>query len=499
MSAPNNIYGGGGQRSRMSSVDFYRRVPKDLTEATTLGALMSLAAVLVMAILFLSETLAFARTALGTSIALDENDHPQIRLNFNVTLLDLHCDYVSVDVWDTLGTNRQNVTKNVEKWQLDEGGQRRIFSGRNRELREVVHEEHEETLEELHEDGEQAVELDEKNFEGFTKGHPMAFIDFYAPWCIWCQRLHPTWEKFGEEVHKLRMPVGIGKVNCVTHAQLCKEQKVMAFPTLRWYKEGSAVMPDYKMDRTVAALTGYAKRKLEMEAKYKDWEAKNAGSPEKERTRPSAGASRPEHPGCQVSGHLMVNRVPGNFHIEAKSVNHNLNAAMTNLTHRVNHLSFGEPIAQLQPHLQNTPQMRKVRRVLKQVPEEHKQFNPMDTKVYATAQFHQAFHHYIKVVSTHLNMGSAASTKGDGSFNDDVNSITVYQMLEQSQIVYYDEVNVPEARFSYDMSPMSVVVQKQGRKWYDYLTSLCAIIGGTFTTLGLIDATLYRVFKPKKL
>jgi len=27
-------------------------------------------------------------------------------------------------VWDTLGTNRQNVTKNVEKWQLDEGGQR---------------------------------------------------------------------------------------------------------------------------------------------------------------------------------------------------------------------------------------------------------------------------------------------------------------------------------------------------------------------------------------
>jgi hypothetical protein len=71
--------------------------------------------------------------------------------------------------------------------------------------------------------------------------------------------------------------------------------------------------------------------------------------------------------------------------------------------------------------------------------------------------------------------------------------------LEQSQVVYYDVVNVPEARFSYDLSPMSVVVQKEGRKWYDYLTSLCAIIGGTFTTLGLIDATLYKVFKPKKL
>jgi hypothetical protein len=49
--------------------------------------------------------------------------------------------------------------------------------------------------------------------------------------------------------------------------------------------------------------------------------------------------------------------------------------------------------------------------------------------------------------------------------------------LEQSQIVYYDPENVPEARFSYDLSPMAVVVQKEGRKWYDYLTSLCAIIG----------------------
>ena len=93
-------------------------------------------------------------------------------------------------------------------------------------------------------------------------------------------------------------------------------------------------------------------------------------------------------------------------------------------------------------------------------------------------------HHYIKVVSTHLDVGGKI--------------VTGYQFLEQSQIVYYDQVNVPEARFSYDLSPVSVVVTKEGRRWYDYLTSLCAIIGGTFTTLGLIDATLYRVFKAGK-
>lgn len=64
---------------------------------------MSLCAIAVMGILFLSETIAFARTIMETSIALDENDQPQIRLNFNITLMDLHCDYVSVGEFPRLG------------------------------------------------------------------------------------------------------------------------------------------------------------------------------------------------------------------------------------------------------------------------------------------------------------------------------------------------------------------------------------------------------------
>lgn len=468
----------------MSSVDFYRRVPRDLTEATALGAMMSLCAMGVMGILFISETIAFASTKIATSIAIDENTNPQIRLNFNITMMDLHCDYVSVDVWDALGTNRQNVTKNVDKWQLDDLGQKRIFSGRNRDARELRHDEHDETLDELHEaEGIFAEDVTEANWDQFLADNPMVFLDLYAPWCVWCQRLAPTWEKFAREVHKAKMPVKIGKVDCMAQANLCRKQKIMAFPTLRWYHNGEPATPDYKMDRTINALIGFAKRKLEMDERFKEWEKKaneqGTSEEEKEKKRKLYQQHRPEHPGCMVSGFLMVNRVPGNFHVEAKSKSHNLNAAMTNLSHVVNHLSFGDPIDE---------HSRKSKRILKQVPEEHRQFAPMDQTNWLTSEFHQAYHHYIKVVSTHLNMG-----------NSEANTMMTYQFLEQSQIVYYEEASVPEARFSYDLSPMSVVVEKETRKWYDYLTSLCAIIGGTFTTLGLIDATLYRVFKPKKL
>lgn len=281
------------------------------------------------------------------------------------------------------------------------------------------------------------------------------------------------------------MPVGIGKVDCVMEADLCREAKVLAFPTLRWYHSGIPISPDFKMDRTVDALIGYTKRKLEMDEKFKEWETKNSdatNAEEREKKRKLYQQDRPEHPSCLVTGHLMVNRVPGNFHIEASSKNHNLNAAMTNLSHIVHHLSFGDPSYTV------TKPSRSVERILKQVPAEHKQFQPMNGQIYTTKDYHQAFHHYIKVVSTEMNLGSSKNKQ-----------LTTYQFLEQSQIVFYDEQNVPEARFSYDLSPMSVVVEKRGRHWYDYLTSLCAIIGGTFTTLGLIDATLYKVLKPKKL
>ena len=145
-----------------------------------------------MAILFFSETSAFLRTKIVTNIEVDDNSEPQIRLNFNITMLDLHCDFVSVDVWDALGTNRQNITKNVDKWQLDEQGMKRIFSGRNREVRQLNHDTDIEIVPIVSDSGElqeAVVTLTKDNFAEFLQVHEMAFIDLYAPWYVYISRL----------------------------------------------------------------------------------------------------------------------------------------------------------------------------------------------------------------------------------------------------------------------------------------------------------------------
>ena len=165
-------------------MDFFRKIPADLTETTITGAALSVAACIFMGVLFIVELYAFLSTTVETGVMLDTNSDTLLRINFNVTMLDLQCDYAAVDVVDVLGTNSMNVTKNVEKWQLDEHGKRMIFQGRNREQKAISYEEHHpETVEEMMANGIHAVPLTEGGFDEYVQSHPYAFINFYAPWC----------------------------------------------------------------------------------------------------------------------------------------------------------------------------------------------------------------------------------------------------------------------------------------------------------------------------
>lgn len=46
---------------------------------------------------------------------------------------------------------------------------------------------------------------------------------------------------------------------------------------------------------------------------------------------------------------------------------------------------------------------------------------------------------------------------------------------------------------------MSVVLTRKGKPLYEFITSVCAIIGGTFTVMGLVAGVLNMLFKTKKI
>lgn len=443
-----------------ASLDVFAKVPQELTEASIAGGACSLTALVVMAALMLVEVAVFlSRSELVTKIDVDVASGSQLRINFNLSFPHLHCDFAAIDLWDKIGRNQANVSRNIEKWQLDERGSRRMYQGRNRRDYDIHHDTHHPPLDVLHENGVHAENIDD--WDGFSAAREYAFVDFFAPWCSFCQQLHTTWEALAEEVENRDIPVAIAQVDCVAHDDLCRKLDVQAFPTLRFYRHGEQVnQGEYRFDRTLNALLDFINRKLETEAVYDHYPEARAAH---------AANWNSDHPGCLVSGYLLVNRVPGNFHIQAHSRHHSLNTYRTNLSHTVNHLSFGAPVNEFQ------------KRRLDRLDLKYHLTSPLDARDFHHADFHHAFHHYITVVPTKYHLGS--------SWRD---RFATYQMIHSIHLMNYASWDPPEAIFAFDISPMAVVVEKQSRKWYDFVTGLLAVLGGVFAVARLGSGALSR-------
>lgn len=51
----------------------------------------------------------------------------------------------------------------------------------------------------------------------------------------------------------------------------------------------------------------------------------------------------------------------------------------------------------------------------------------------------------------------------------------------------------PTIWFRYDLTPITVKYTEKRKPFYSFLTSVCAIIGGTFTVAGIIDSILFTM------
>ncbi len=47
------------------------------------------------------------------------------------------------------------------------------------------------------------------------------------------------------------------------------------------------------------------------------------------------------------------------------------------------------------------------------------------------------------------------------------------------------------AQFSYDLSPIQIIVSEQSRPWYHFVTTTSAIVGGVFTVAGIVDGLVH--------
>ena len=89
--------------TRIRAVDFYRRVPKDLTEASVAGGITSLLAIVILLVLIVTQTLNYLAIQRQTDIIVDTSEDAILNINFNVTLPHVSCEWASVDLVDVIG------------------------------------------------------------------------------------------------------------------------------------------------------------------------------------------------------------------------------------------------------------------------------------------------------------------------------------------------------------------------------------------------------------
>lgn len=452
----------------LQNLDQFRVISRDLTRGTMSGGVFTALAYGALLLLLIAELGAFMRNTYETVIVMDQNDDKQMMINFDLLLYDLPCKYLKLGVWDKFGSEKIESSDSFHFVPVDHTGANRgaVYTKEEIAALEAQDAQTDVTTEEKKDlDADWSSTSDHFHHHDFHKAmtfHDFTLVNFFAEWCSHCRKFSPIWMDAASKIsEKINFKDGEGKettvkmlkVNCVDFAVHCQEAKIAAFPSLRLYKrDGSfeAFRDKRSYDNIVTFLTQSIAKSHSISARHHSI----------------------FNEGCQVFGTMQVPRVPGHLYFQAESLaGVNVNPAMTNVSHRINHLSFGE------------------RDIAKKtfVPKDMaKHIAPLDGRSFSVSRFHEAPQHYLKVVST--VMWGKKEPFYQLTHTDRVRKLKLENKAELA----------PQVRFTWDFSPMSVVVKPKSKRWYEFLTSLFAILGGTYTIVELCGGAVDSVHSAVK-
>eukprot|EP00096_Caligus_rogercresseyi_P009569 TRINITY_DN326_c0_g1_i4.p1 TRINITY_DN326_c0_g1~~TRINITY_DN326_c0_g1_i4.p1 ORF type:complete len:291 (-),score=99.04 TRINITY_DN326_c0_g1_i4:457-1329(-) len=164
--------------------------------------------------------------------------------------------------------------------------------------------------------------------------------------------------------------------------------------------------------------------------------------------------------GCLFEAHFHINKVPGNFHVSTHSVD--VQPDEYNFAHEIHEVSFGSKIKKISSKNIGT-------------------FNSLSGRDARESGSLDSHEYVMKIVPTTYE--SIGGTK-----------LLAYQYT----YAYRSYVSlghggrvVPAIWFRYDLNPITVKYHETRPPIYHFLTTVCAIVGGTFTVAGIIDSSLF--------
>lgn len=83
-----------------------------------------------------------------------------------------------------------------------------------------------------------AIELNSQNFYDVIAGEKPVLVDFWAPWCVYCRRIAPAYDKIAAEFGDKLI---IAKLNIDDAPDVALKEQIEVIPTLVLYHKGKAL------------------------------------------------------------------------------------------------------------------------------------------------------------------------------------------------------------------------------------------------------------------
>lgn len=103
-----------------------------------------------------------------------------------------------------------------------------------------------------------AINMNRSQLEAAAAGEKPVLVDFWAPWCVYCRRLAPAFERVAEQYGERLLAA---KVNIDEEAELAAGLQIEVIPTLMLMKNGK-VLGSVVAPESAAAIAEFVESTL---------------------------------------------------------------------------------------------------------------------------------------------------------------------------------------------------------------------------------------------
>lgn len=82
------------------------------------------------------------------------------------------------------------------------------------------------------------MDLNAQGFAALTREETPVLADFWAPWCTYCRRIGPAYDKIAQQYAGT---LTAARVNIDTEPELARQEQIEVIPTLVLYRGGKSI------------------------------------------------------------------------------------------------------------------------------------------------------------------------------------------------------------------------------------------------------------------